>query len=185
MIIRKATQTDARHIAEYLLLAMEDIVYGFAGTTERDKALAFLHHFTAQEGNQYSYENCWVAEEHGKLLAAVNLYDGAELDQLRRPVEEYVRETLQRDFDPGTETAAGEYYIDSLGVDPLLQGKGIGAALLQHLIQEYAHQQGLILGLLVDKDNPAAKRLYLRQGFESRGEKAFAGKVLEHLQYKL
>ena len=184
MIIRKATQTDAPHLAEYLLLAMEDIIYGFAGTTERDKALAFLHYFTVQEGNQYSYENCWVAEEHGQLLAAVNLYDGAALDQLRRPVEQYIREVLQRDFDPGAETAAGEYYIDSLGVNPLLQGKGIGAALLQHLIREYAHQQGLTLGLLVDRDNPAAKRLYLRLGFESRGEKEFAGKVLEHLQYK-
>jgi ribosomal protein S18 acetylase RimI-like enzyme len=183
MMIRNAKQSDAPHIAAYLLLAMEDIVYDFIGTEDRNKALNFLHYFTARKGNQYSYQHCRVAEIEGKVQAAVSVYDGAMLDILREPVAEYIREVLEKDFNPGAETAAGEYYIDSLGVDPVLQGKGIGAAMLQHLIEEYAHQQGHTLGLLVDKDNPAAKRLYLRLGFEPVGEKQFAGKTLEHLQY--
>lgn len=183
MIIRNAKQSDAPQIAAYLLLAMEDIVYDFIGTADRDRALNFLHYFTARKGNQYSYQHCRVAEIEGKVQAAVSVYDGAMLDALRAPVAEYVREVLEKDFNPGAETGAGEYYIDSLGVDPLLQGKGVGAAILQHIIEEYAHRKGHVLGLLVDKDNAAAKRLYLRLGFVPAGVKQFAGKKLEHLQY--
>lgn len=184
MMIRNAKQSDAPQLAAYLLLAMEDIVYDFIGTADRDRALNFLHYFTARKGNQYSYQHCHVIEIEGKVQAAVCIYDGALLDTLRAPVAEYVREVMEKDFDPGLETEAGEYYIDSLGVDPTLQGKGIGAAMLKYLIEEYVHQQGHVLGLLVDKDNPAAKRLYLRLGFEPAGKKHFAGKLLEHLQYR-
>lgn len=182
--IRKAVVEDAAFIASNLLLAMEDIVYKFMGERNHENAKAFLLHFSQRANNQYSYQNCWVAEDNKEIVAAVNLYDGAKLEELRKPVLEYLKTVYDRDVKPEDETQAGEYYIDSLGVDPRQQGKGIGSTILQFLIDEFVHKKGKTLGLLVDEENPAAKKLYLKLGFKSVGKKVLVGKTMEHLQMK-
>lgn len=180
--IRKATLNDAEFIATYLLLAMEDIVYRFIGSKDAAKAAEFMLHFVQQANNQYSYQNCWVAEINSEVVAAVNVYDGARLDELRQPVIDYIKSKFSRDFKPEDETQAGEYYIDSLGVNRRQRGKGVGSKVLQYLIDEYANKQHQTLGLLVDGENPGAKRLYLKMGFKTVGQKFLFGKSLEHLQ---
>lgn len=180
--IRKANKQDSEAIASFLLLAMEDIVFEFIGQKDFQKAKTFLLHFIEQEKNQYSYQNCFVAEDGHQISAAVNIYDGAQLQQLRAPIGEYIKTHFKTDFHPEDETQSGEYYIDSLGVAPHKQGKGIGAKLLQFVINKYVHQNGQTLGLLVDKENPKAKKLYLKLGFMSAGQKTLVGKRMEHLQ---
>ena len=91
---------------------------------------------------------------------------------------------FNRDFAPEDETQSGEYYIDCIGVNPNQQGKGIGTKILQFLIHEYVNQRDKTLGLLVDKNNPKAKQLYLKIGFEIVDEVIFVGKVMEHLQMR-
>ena len=77
---------DSEIIATYLFLAMEDIVYKFIGEENPDKAREFLLHFIEKDNNQYSYQNCWVVEDNMKVVAAINLYNGALLSELRQPV---------------------------------------------------------------------------------------------------
>lgn len=184
MIIRKAVVSDAETIVSYLMLAMDEIVYKFIGQTDHKKAWGFLLHFVKSENNQYSYQNCFVAEEDHQVIAAINIYDGGKLEQLRTPISHYIKTNFLKDFNPEDETQAGEYYIDSFGVNPDYQGKGIGAKMLQHVIITYVHQNKLTLGLLVDEDNPNAKKLYLKLGFEPVGEKVLVGKRMLHLQVK-
>ncbi len=184
MIIRQAILEDSEFIATYLLLAMEEIVYKFIGEKDHNKAKAFMLYFIQRENNQYSYQNCWVAEEEKEVVAAVNLYDGAKLEELRKPVIEYISSQFNKGFELEDETGAGEYYIDSLGVKPNQQGKGIGFKVLQVLINEYVTKRGQTLGLLVDEENPIAKRLYVKLGFKSVGKRVVFGKNMEHLQLK-
>src|SRR5690606_6514914 len=94
-----------------------------------------------------------------------------------------IREMFGRDFNPEDETQAGEYYIDSVGVHPDRQGEGIGSKVFEFLINTYLHERKQTVGLLVDKDNPTEKSLYLTPGFKSVGDKTLAGKELEHMQY--
>ena len=182
MTIRKATPDDARVLATLLLSAMEDIVYGFIGEKDREKAAAFLFHFARLENNQYSYQNCRVVEKADRVVAAVNVYDGAHLHELRRPVLHYLYHQLHVPVQSEDETGAGEIYIDSLAVDPAEQGKGFGSAILANLIDEYVKRRRQTLGLLVEESNPAAKRLYLRTGFTVKGTKQIFGKNMAHLQ---
>ncbi len=184
ILIRKATANEAGDIAYCFLLAMEEIVYKFTGSRNPETAKAFMLHFVERENNQYSYQNCWVAEEDQKVVAAVNVYDGAYLEQLRQPVIEYIQNRFHTNLQWENETQAGEYYIDSLGVNPGQQGKGIGSQMLQFLIREYVVRQGQTLGLLVDEENPGAKRLYIKLGFTTVGRKTLFGKNMEHLQIK-
>jgi len=182
MIIRKAKLSDAASIAPILLLAMEDIVYKFIKKEDYDSAKDFLQYFIQKENNQYSYQNCFVAEEDDEIIGAVNIYNGSDLEALRNPIIEYVRSNFNPEFDPEWETRAGEFYIDSLGVNPKYQGKGIGSKILRFLIDEYVIKNNQTLGLLVEEDNPLAKNLYLKLGFQVAGEKTLVGKRLEHLQ---
>ena len=184
IFVRKATLNDAEIIATYLFLAMDEIVYKFIGEEDPEKAKEFMLHFVKKDNNQYSYQNCWVAEDNMKVVAAINLYNGALLSELRQPVIEYLRSKFNKDFNPEDETQAGEYYIDSLGVNPNQQSKGIGTKLLQFVIDEYVNKHSQTLGLLVDEINPNAKRLYLKLGFKSAGRKVLFGKNMEHLQIK-
>ncbi len=142
MLIRKAVETDALRIADILFLAMETILYDFMGKTCRTEALTVMQDLVSVPGNQYSYTNCWVAEGDSGVVGAVAVYDGARLSELRRPVAEYIRSRFGADFNPADETEAGEYYVDSLGVRPDQQGKGIGASLLGFLINEYVTVRG-------------------------------------------
>lgn len=182
MIIRKATIDHSSFIATYLLLAMEDIVYQFIGEKDYNKAREFLMSFVKRENNQYSYQNCFVAEDAGKIIAAVNLYDGARLNELREPIVQFIKTEFGRDISPEDETQEGEYYIDSFGVDPNQQGKGVGSKILQFLINEYVIHNRQTLGLLVDEGNPSARKLYLKLGFKPIAKKYFLGKGMEHLQ---
>lgn len=182
MIIRKASAKDSIYIAPLLLLAMEDIIYTFINKTDYDTALNFLSYFVQKENNQYSYQNCFVAEKDNIIIGAVNLYDGAKLQLLRQPVIDYVKDNYNSNFNPEDETQKGEYYIDTLGVSPAQQGQGTGSKMLHYLIDKYAIKNKHVLGLLVEEDKPDAKKLYLKLGFKVVGKKKLAGKNLDHLQ---
>ncbi|OXB25029.1 GNAT family N-acetyltransferase [Flavobacterium tructae] len=182
MIIRKATIEDSENITALLLLAMEDIIYKFTGEKDPKTAYYFLLHFVETENNQYSYQNCYVAEEDNEIIGAVAVYDGGQLHSLRKPIVDYVRLNFNANFNPEDETQSGEFYIDSVGVSPNHQGKGIGSKLLQFLIDEYVTQNQRTLGLLVEDANPNAKKLYLKLGFKVKGTRTLVGKNMEHLQ---
>lgn len=184
MIIRKATPKDAQFISPLLLLAMQDIVFQIIGMKQENTAREFMLHFIKRENNQYSYQNCFVAEENYNVIAAVNLYDGSKLKELRKPIIEYIHKCFGTNLQIEDESGPGEYYIDSLGVNPSWQGKGVGTKLLQFLINEYVNLNKQTLGLLVDENNPNAKKLYLKLGFSPVGKTLFLGKPYDHLQIK-
>jgi ribosomal protein S18 acetylase RimI-like enzyme len=183
MKIRKATLQDAVPIAQCLLLAMEDIVFRFIGKQDHQMAYEFMHYFVQREQNQYSWQNCRVAENENGVVGAINIYDGARLEDLRKPILVYLHEKYNQEFIPEDETQPGEIYIDTLGVHPDHQGKGIGKALLKHLIAEYVELRGETLGILVEDENTIAKKLYLELGFQKAGLKTLMGKKMEHLVF--
>jgi ribosomal protein S18 acetylase RimI-like enzyme len=184
MIFRKARLEDAEAIAPLLMLASGEVIYKFIGEENYERALDFLLRYVTSEGNQYSYQHCYVATEEAEILVAALVYDGAKLEELRKPVLEYVHQHFDTALTIEDETHAGEFYLDSFGVAPSQQGKGIGSKMLSFLIQEIVHKQGKTLGLLVDKTNPAAQKLYAKLGFEYVEDKELLGFAMEHLQVK-
>jgi ribosomal protein S18 acetylase RimI-like enzyme len=121
--------------------------------------------------------------ENKQITATACVYNGKNLHQLRQPVATYIQYHFHKEFNPEDETQAGEYYIDCISVNPAFQGQGVGSKMLLFLIDEYVQRQQNTLGLLVDADNPSAKKLYLRLGFQSVDYRTLAGKPMEHLQF--
>ncbi|OCB78751.1 GNAT family N-acetyltransferase [Flavobacterium crassostreae] len=182
MLIRKAVLSDAPALATCLLLAMDTILYRFIGQENYAQAEAFLLQFITQKNNQYSYQNCWVIQTESGVVAAANVYDGAQLVALRAPIIAYLKRHYHYSGVMEAETQPGEWYVDSLGVRVEAQGNGLGSQLLRFLIQKHVVDQQQTLGLLVDKANPEAKKLYLKLGFRIIRPTVLAGKPMEHLQ---
>lgn len=181
--IRPAQALDASEIAPIMLLAMEEIVYYFIGQQNRSVAIRFLQRFIAQPNNQYSYSNIWIAVENNEILGQICLYDGKNLPALRQPIFDYRKIHYNQEIILESETQEGEVYLDTIAVSENAQGKGVGKKLLLHAIDEYVNKRKQTLGLLVDKDNPDAKKLYLKIGFKIIGQRRIFQKEMEHLQY--
>ncbi len=185
MRIRKAKAEDAKEIAQLMMLAMAEIVYIFMGENSPKKATKFLESLIIRKSNQYSFENCWVAENEKGLIALASIYDGEKLQFLRKPVAETIRVMFDRDFNPEDETQKGEYYIDCVAIHTKYQGKGIGSELFEFLISEYVHKKNRTLGLLVEENNLNAQGFYTKFGFAVVGHKTLVGKKMYHLQLSL
>lgn len=195
MNIRKALPTEARQIARLIMVAMNyECCQFFAGEahtlTDFEDLMTVL---VERTDSQYSYTNTLVAspdasEAMGEASVAgiCVSYDGAALHRLRTTFIEEAKVRFGRDFSGmDDETQAGELYIDSLCVSPAHRGQGLASHLIAATIDK-ARTMGLpAVGLLVDKGNPAAERLYLRLGFVYQGDACWGGHPMRHLQYHI
>jgi len=183
MLIRKAKPSDASSIATCIALAMDEIIYAIIGEIDDQKAHDFLLEMASQPANQYSFECCWVVEENDEVVAVTNVYDGGNLLRLREPIRNAVQTKFGRELNIEDETKKGEIYIDCIGVKTEHQGKGLGAKLLQFLIEKYGRLTNYHLSLLVDEENPRAKKLYKKLGFQVVEECQLGGETMERMYW--
>jgi ribosomal protein S18 acetylase RimI-like enzyme len=184
-MIRPARLTDAVALSHLIVLAMGNLAGKFANSTDPAKILGLFERFVSETGNQYSYENILVWDEQTEVCGMIIAYDGAELDKLRKPFLDYTRSQLGFTGQPEDETQSGEFYIDCLSVSPQHQGKGIAKKLIKALFERAATLNHQTVGLLVNKSNDKAKKLYTALGFEVKGEKELLGGFHYHLQYRV
>lgn len=185
MKIVNAEKTDASLIGETVVSAVGDeIAENFAYPKSKADVLRLFTNLAAREDSQYSYINTMKAvDENGRPMGFIIGYDGERLHELRKAFFEEVRSVLDREME-GTvpdECETDEFYLDSLAVFPEFRGKGIARALISAMAQRAA-SYGKPLGLLCDKDNKKARRLYDSLGFIQVGETPFAGEMMNHLQ---
>jgi len=64
---------------------------------------------------------------------------------------------------------AVEAYVQTLGVAPDAQGRGLGRLLLRGLLERAAERGAAVVGLEVRTDNTVAQGLYARAGFLPQG----------------
>lgn len=187
MEILQAQKFQAISIARLIMTAMTDDCcrYFMGQGNTLDDFERVMTGLVLADNSQYSYLNTLVAiDDGGGLCGACVSYDGARLHELRAAFVSAAMESFGRDFSGMTdETQAGELYIDSLAVLEASRGNGIATRLLNAAVNK-AHTMGLpAVGLLVDKDNPAAERLYMKMGFKYVGDSAWGGHAMKHLQY--
>ena len=186
MKITQATPNHAPYIAQLVMMAMTDeccLNLAGEGNTLDDFARV-MNRLTAADYSQYSYRNTLVAiDDDGQVAGAIVSYDGGQLHALRQAfIDEMKREVGIDHSGIADETGPGEWYLDSLAVYPQYRGQGIARQLLQATV-ERAQKAGLHAGLLVDKGNPKAERLYRSIGFEYVNDAMWGGHEMRHLQH--
>ena len=177
IIVREAQKSDAEFVATAVFMAL--------GGDPKARALyPIFRELAGRELSQYSYRNALVATVDGEPAGAIVAYDGARLQELRVPLIALIKEQLGESLEIEEETAAGEFYIDSLAVAPSFRGKGVGLRLLAAM-RDKAFDSGYEnVGLLVDFDNPRAEKLYSSAGFKRVEETTFLGHRMWHMQAK-
>jgi len=144
--IRKATQNDIEFLASVSLLANE---------------------------KRLSAETSWNAEHFVKQArtSAKREVQGKVKDSITYVIEcDCTPVGRLRVIRPGN-----EIHIAGIQILPIHQQKGTGSRVLRTMIRE-AMEKALPLTLEVEKNNPNAKRFYLRLGFkveEDRGDREF------------
>lgn len=189
MKIVPASIEQAESIASLIMLAMNhECCQNFAGPSH---TLEDFHRMmialVRRDDSQYSYRNAMVAlddnttDGHPVVAGVIVGYDGADLHRLRETFLQAAKEFLGQDFrGMDDETQAGEYYIDSLAVNESYRHQGLATLLLKKLIDQKGQRQPV--GLLVDKGNPGAERLYRSLGFEYVNDATWGRHEMRHLQ---
>lgn len=163
----------------------EEICQGLAGEshTLADVERMFTN-LAARDDSQYSYLNTLAAvTPDGKTVGVCVGYDGADLHELRKAFIEEAKSELGQEFgELEDETDPSEFYLDTLAVLPEYRGQGIAKQLLK-ASTDRAAALGKPAGLLVDKINTNARRLYESIGFRQVGERPFCYVMMDHLQF--
>lgn len=189
MKIHDAKKEQAGEIASLIMTAMTDeCCLFFVGEGQTlDDFHDTMTKLVEMENTQYSYTNTIVAEdEDGRVAGVCVSYDGEKLHDLRKAFINAAKADFRRDFSGmADETQAGELYIDSLAVLSCHRGHGIASALLRATIEKGRRMKLPAVGLLVDKGNPRAEKLYRSIGFEYVDDAEWGGHPMKHLQYKI
>lgn len=186
MIITEAEKNHSVAIARLIMQAMNyDCCQYFAGPDHTLQEFeTMMTSLVEAEDSQYSYRNSIVAlDDDGTVAGVCVSYDGKDLHRLRKAFLAAAMSAFGRDFsDIDDETQAGELYIDSIAVDERYRRRGIAGRLLQATEEKAKRLNIPALGLLVDKGNPDAERLYVANGFVYVNETAWGGHPMKHLQ---
>lgn len=185
MKIRKATPADAPLIGSCVVMAIgEEISLQLAGESHTLQDVVDLFAALASRPDtQYSYANTLVAEdEDDRQIGVAVAYDGAGLHEMREIFFSEAKNRLGRDLTAMTdECESDEFYLDTLAVLPEYRGKGYARRLIEATAARAA-ENGKPLGLLVEKENHPARRLYESAGFKMVGETPFAFVLMDHMQ---
>lgn len=178
--MRAARRADAAVIAHAVAMAIgdESVLRDYCG----DDYISVLEDIAAADSTQYSWRHSFVAEVDGVAAGAIVGYDGGQLVTLRNGTFELLRRCVGRVPNIVDETAAGEYYLDSVGVLPQYRGHGVGRALVAAFCDKVFLDGYERVGLIVDCENPNAEALYTSLGFERVGTKLFFSHKMWHLQ---
>jgi len=160
-------------------------------------AQAFLRHAFVDGAGEFGWRNHVVGVLDGAVVAAGAGFGGATkwpftLAAARQILSHYGWRHAAGVIARGLRVesvipppSGAMYYLGHLGVSPSLRGKGIGAALVEHLLDIRSTDAGGPVVLDVAMTNPDAQRLYQRLGFEVVAERRSAlanarGRVPDH-----
>ena len=153
--IRPATRSDVDFIA---LTVMQSIEKDPEHNLDVFNCLRNLCIF---DDTLYSYNFATICEVSGCVAGAIVAYPGDEYEERRAKVFDFIYQKTGLDLTPNAlETGPGEYYLDSLYVDPEYRGHRIGEKLIKESIKSKQNST-----LLVDKEAPGLQKYYSECGF--------------------
>ena len=162
--IRPATRSDVDFIACTVLESIDK------DPDTEPEMFGCLRNLCIFDDTLYSYKFATICEVSGVVVGAVIKYPGKDYVDLRKRTLEFIYQKTGLDLTPNAlETGPGEYYIDSMFVDPDYRGLGIGKKLLGYCIFSCSFPDST-LTLLVDSKAPGLQKLYSECGFRPIGE---------------
>lgn len=181
ILIRKAYKEDAAQAIPLIMEAIGDISMQMTGETEEVAITKeFIHLFTRTD-NRHSYLNTYIAELNGHVAGVLVFYNSEQAISLDANLEAYLSNKKGATVTIDPETAPGEWYIDTVVVNPAYRGHGIGTKLLSYAEHLVKSSGGGKLALNVEMEKDAAIRLYNRLGFVTLCPWTIIGEPFHHM----
>ncbi|KRL04810.1 GNAT family N-acetyltransferase [Liquorilactobacillus oeni] len=184
-MIRQATKEDAAEIVPLFNIILEEMELPALKTLSRTKLDLALKYAFASSVCRTDFAKTIVAEVKGKIAGFAFGYPNEHEKKIN---QELVKFFPKVGFSPETqlfeddECFKGEWYLDSIAVNPSFQRKGIGTQLLNALPKIAKSNNKSCIGLNVDWENPAAEKLYRQLGFKKVGMTTLSQHKYNHLQ---
>lgn len=177
IVLRPATPIDAE-AAIPLIYSSGPAVLNYIFTSKnKDDVLACMHRGFVHNAGELGYAIHTVAELNGNVVGIGAAFSGdttsrfmaqgtanifAYYGLLRAPGVIFRALQVEKIVRP---PAKHKHCIAHLGVSPELRSKGIGARIVQHLLEEGRKHNRPVAVLDVSVENPRAQALYERLGF--------------------
>lgn len=184
-MIRLAKKEDIEQIVPLIMIILKDMELPLLTELGEEKVSEMMMEACEIEGYRYDYRRALVIDENNQIKGVAFGYlhsDEPTIDEAWNMVMNRNGYLETQPLFIDKETFPNEWYLDTLVVDPKTQGKGYGTQLLKAVDQVAIDQGSHKVGLNVDKQNPAAKRLYERLGFSVVGEITLSSHQYEHMQ---
>lgn len=167
VIIRPASKSDSRSIAELFILSSDGIAeYIWRQVAERDESTldAGTRRY-AREDVDFSYQNCLIAAAGGRVAGMAHAYP-MRVD----PAAEPERDPVLRPYADLEDD--GSLYLSGLAVFDAHRNAGIGTRLLQATMARAAAAGLPRVSLICFEANTGAMRMYRRHGFRELDRRA-------------
>ena len=160
VLFRPARRDDAREIARFFQISSEggaDYIWSLIAQPGEDLLEVGAARY-AREGVNFSYENCLIAEQQGRVIGMMHSYVTRHDPHAESVTDPVLAPYADMEI-PDT------LYISSLALDDGWRNKGLGATFLQ-AAQARCEALGLKgLSLIDYAANTGARRFYERHGF--------------------
>lgn len=181
ILIRKAYKEDANNAIPLIMEAIGDISMQMTGETEEAAITTEFIKLFKRTDNRHSYLNTYIAEMNGHVAGVLVFYTAEQAITLDANLEAYLSNKKGTIVTIDPETEPGEWYIDTVVVDPTYRGHGIGTKLLSYAEQMVKNSGGGKLSLNVELEKDAAIRLYNRLGFDTLCPWTIIGEPFHHM----
>ena len=157
--IREARAEDAPFIAWTIITAL-------GKDAPSEQLLRDTERLCSRDDTLYSWKNTMVAELDSQSVGALTCYDGALYLKMRAVTFPLIAQLSGNDYSTmESETAAGEFYLDSMAVRPQYRNRGVATSLLKAGIQRARNLNIPQASMVVSPLNPRAQQLYESLGF--------------------
>jgi ribosomal protein S18 acetylase RimI-like enzyme len=185
MCIRPACPSDFHSAARLIHPVYHGMVEYFSGEEDKEQNPAryvWLEDWFQQTDNRFSYQQAFVKEVEGQVVAVILIYHGSEAKVLERPLNERLRR-LRNDptFTLEQEAELDEFYIDTLSVLPAFSGRGYATALFRVAEEEARKRHSAKIGCIVHENNERISRLCQHLGFQTDRQMILYGQRYFHM----
>lgn len=182
--IRDARKEDAPFLAKCVLAGMHFYDFEEKMSCEVSDIYRMLSECERRKDTLYSYIRTRVAEIDGSPAGSLLSYPGDDYKELRSKTFREIWPSLAEvDESSEMETGPGEYYLDTLAVDPAFRGHGIGSALIKDGIKKGMSMGYSNIVLIADDSFPRLISLYESLGFVKADRRDVFGVDFQRMIY--
>lgn len=184
-MIKQANKNNIENISTLIYDAIHNVANTLTGENEDKKILETLDYYVSLDICRLSYNNIYIYEIENEIVGILLSYSSNDVEKLDKPMLEHLKtKNIYLDsFEK--ECFEDEFYIDTVSVNPNFQGRGIAKELFNFATQKAKEKGFKKLSLLVDFENPKAKALYEKLGFQDNEILKVSGSNFYHMIKKI